>query len=64
MFIAAGFGTISIGMSITWSNVLDSDMMVNNSTIFGTQIKFSDVQKDMVGKSGVNKVSYTKSMFL
>ncbi|XP_042878112.1 facilitated trehalose transporter Tret1-like [Penaeus japonicus] len=49
MFLATSFGYISVGMTLTWPNVFASDVMVNNSTLFGTQIAVSDWQMDMVG---------------
>nr|XP_027231077.1 facilitated trehalose transporter Tret1-2 homolog [Penaeus vannamei] len=49
MFLATSFGYISVGMSLTWPNVFASDVIVNNSTFFGTQITCSDWQMDMVG---------------
>lgn len=49
MFLATSFGYISVGMSLTWPNVFASDVVVNNSTFFGTEIMCSDWQMDMVG---------------
>lgn len=49
MFLASSWGYLSGGMSLTWPNVLASDILVDNSTLFGTQLSLSDSQLDMVG---------------
>lgn len=51
MFLASSWGYLSGGMSLTWPNVLASDILVDNSTLFGTQLSLSDSQLDMVARS-------------
>ncbi|XP_069982060.1 facilitated trehalose transporter Tret1 [Penaeus vannamei] len=49
MLILATQGHVNLGMIVSWSNALVADLRVDNATLLGTQIAFTDWEMDMTG---------------